>query len=76
MKWSIFISMEDLNLNCKKKMKTKEKIDVYEITFRDEFPATSLEDCYDDLLDYLRECVENQDVTAFNFVNLTKLKVR
>jgi len=57
-------------------MKTKEKIDVYEITFRDEFPATSLEDCYDDLLDYLRECVENQDVTAFNFVNLTKLKVR
>lgn len=57
-------------------MKTKEKIDVYEITFRDEFLATSLEDCYDDLLDYLRECVENQDVTAFNFVNLTKLKVR
>jgi len=70
------MSMENLDSNCKKKMKTKEKIDVYEITFRDEFPATSLEDCYDDLLDYLRECVENQDVTAFNFVNLTKLKVR
>ena len=46
----------------------------YEITFRDEVEAETDEQCYEQLLDYLRECVENEDVTAFAFVNLTELR--
>ena len=44
-------------------MKDKE----YKITFEDNFKGKSEEDCYEKLLDYLKECVVNEDVMAFNF---------
>ena len=45
---------------------------MFEVTFRDEFNVESEEQAYDELLDYLSECVRNQDVTAFTFVKLEK----
>lgn len=46
----------------------------FEVTYRDEYKADSEEEAYDKLLSYLQEVVENQDVTAFTFVNLTKFR--
>lgn len=40
----------------------------YKITFEDIFEGVeSEEQAYDVLLDYLKDCVKNEDVTAFNF---------
>jgi hypothetical protein len=40
----------------------------FEITFKDIFERVENEEqAYDILLDYLKECVENGDVTAFEF---------
>jgi hypothetical protein len=39
----------------------------YEVTFRDIFKANTEEEVYDKLLIYLRDCIINQDVTAFQF---------
>jgi hypothetical protein len=49
-------------------------MNTYEITFRDEVEAETDEQCYEQFLNYLRECVENEDVSAFVFVNLTELR--
>ena len=43
---------------------------VYEVTFREEFFVRDEEQAYDDLLVYLQTCVNNGDVTAFNFHHL------
>jgi hypothetical protein len=43
---------------------------VYEVTFREEFIVRDEEQAYDDLLFYLQSCVNNGDVTAFNFHHL------
>ena len=40
----------------------------YKVSFIDIFEADSEENCYNHLLKYLSECVENKDVTAFNFI--------
>jgi len=40
----------------------------YKITFQDIFDnVETIEQAYDVLLDYLNECVKNEDVTAFEF---------
>lgn len=39
----------------------------YEVTFSDTFEASNEDNAFDKVLDYLKECVENGDVTAFNF---------
>ena len=40
----------------------------FEITFKDVFDGVDNEEqAYDVLLDYLNECVEKGDVTAFDF---------
>jgi hypothetical protein len=41
----------------------------YKIIFNDEIEANSEDDAYDKLLEYLQDCVDNGDVTAFNFVD-------
>jgi hypothetical protein len=46
----------------------------YEITFRDEIEVDSEEEAYDYFLKYLAECVHNQDVTAFQFDDISKYK--
>jgi hypothetical protein len=40
----------------------------YTVTFTMRLGAISEELAYEELLDYLKECVKNEDVTAFNFV--------
>ena len=42
----------------------------YKITFYEEVTAETEEQCYEELLRYLRDCVENEDVSGFEFVNL------
>jgi hypothetical protein len=45
----------------------------FKITFEDFFEGVeSEEQAYDVLLDYLNECVRNEDVTAFNFEEITE----
>ena len=39
----------------------------YKITFTDEFECLNEEHSYETLLNYLKECVQNEDVTAFEF---------
>jgi len=39
----------------------------FNVTFEDVFEAESEEDCYEILLDYLNDCVNYEDVTAFEF---------
>jgi hypothetical protein len=41
----------------------------YKITFNDEIEAETLEDAFDQLLDYLKDCVNMEDVTAFTFTD-------
>jgi len=48
-------------------METKEKTK-YKVTFMDIFESEDLEKCYEQLLDYLTECVENKDVSAFQIL--------
>jgi hypothetical protein len=42
----------------------------YEIVFRDEVEADSIESVYDDFLEYLADCVRDGDVSAFQFYSL------
>jgi hypothetical protein len=45
----------------------------YKITFEDIFEGVeSEEQAYDVLLDYLNDCVKNENVTAFNFKEITE----
>ena len=46
---------------------------LYEITFRDEIEVDNVEDAYDHFLKYLAECVHNNDVTAFQFSDISKI---
>jgi len=39
----------------------------FEIVFRDEVEHESMDECIDVFLDYLRDCVRNGDVSAFQF---------
>ena len=39
----------------------------YKVTFTDEIESESEIGSYDALLNYLKECVINEDVSAFNF---------
>lgn len=41
----------------------------YKIIFNDEIEADCEDSAYDNLLEYLRDCVDNGDVTAFTFVD-------
>jgi hypothetical protein len=44
----------------------------FKVTFEDIFDGVeSEEQAYDVLLDYLNDCVKHEDVTAFNFVEIT-----
>jgi hypothetical protein len=44
----------------------------FKVTFEDIFDGVeSEEQAYDILLDYLNDCVKDEDVTAFNFVEIT-----
>jgi len=40
---------------------------IFKITYKDEWECQNEEHAYETLLDYLKRCVENQDVTAFEF---------
>lgn len=42
----------------------------FEITFVDEFECDDEHDAVDQLINYLRECVNHEDVTAFDFREL------
>ena len=42
----------------------------YEIAFRDEVEHDNLDDCVESLIDYLQECVQNRDVSAFGIYQL------
>jgi hypothetical protein len=42
----------------------------YEIVFRDEVEADSLDSVYDNFLEYLADCVRDGDVSAFQFYKL------
>ena len=42
----------------------------YEIVFRDEVEHKDIHECIDAFLDYLNECVKNNDVSAFQFYKL------
>jgi hypothetical protein len=46
----------------------------FKVTFIDEFESESFEDCCDELLIYLSQCVDNKDVTAFDLVQLSNNK--
>ncbi len=39
----------------------------FNVTFKDMLEAESEEDCYEQLLIYLEDCVKYEDVTAFEF---------
>lgn len=39
----------------------------YKVTFQDEIEAETIEDAFDQLLEYLKDCVNMGDVTAFTF---------
>ena len=39
----------------------------FKITYNDEFECLNEEHAYETLLNYLKECVDNQDVCAFGF---------
>lgn len=41
----------------------------YKIVFNDIIEADSEDEAYDELLQYLQNCVDNSDVTAFTFVD-------
>ena len=41
----------------------------YKVSFTDEIDASSPEQAYDLLLNYLKECCEFEDVTAFTFTD-------
>lgn len=43
---------------------------VFEIVFRDEVEAESIESVYDNFLEYLADCVRCGDVSAFQFYEL------
>lgn len=45
----------------------------YTVTFKMRLGAISEELAYDALLDYLKECVENEDVTAFDFIEVGRV---
>ena len=40
----------------------------YKVSFQDEFEAETPEEAYKILLEYLKDCVEYEDVTGFCFV--------
>jgi hypothetical protein len=44
------------------------------VTFKDTIAAETEENAYDKLLDYLRETVRFEDVTAFDFKEIRKSK--
>lgn len=46
----------------------------YTITFKDTIDAETEEQAYDKLLEYLKKCVDNGDVTAFNFDKMEVIK--
>jgi|TARA_R110000824_G_scaffold64128_1_gene167813 hypothetical protein len=47
---------------------------IFKITYNDEFECIDEEHAYETLLDYLKECVENQDVCAFGFEEVSSDK--
>ena len=46
----------------------------FKVTFTDVFEAEAEEDCYEQLLEYLRGVVHFEDVTAFEFEEAYKPK--
>ena len=48
-------------------MKTKK---TFVVTFHDHFEGETEEQCYDQLLEYLKNCVNDGDVCAFSFKEL------
>jgi len=42
----------------------------FEIVFRDEVEHESLDECIDEFIEYLTECIRNGDVSAFQFYEL------
>lgn len=48
----------------------------FKVKFIDYFEAETEEDCYKKLLDYLKECVEMEDVMAFEFNEVKERKVK
>ena len=48
----------------------------FKITFCDDFEAKDELNAYDELLSYLRECVEMEDVTAFGFEEVNDDRTR
>jgi len=42
----------------------------FEIVFRDEVEHESMDECIDVFLEYLKDCVETGDVSAFQFYEL------
>jgi hypothetical protein len=45
----------------------------YEITFRDEVEHENIDECVASFLEYLQECVENGDVSAFGIYKLEEV---
>ena len=41
----------------------------YKITFQDEIEASSVEEAFEVLLSFLRDCVVNEDLTPFAFID-------
>jgi len=41
----------------------------YKVIFRDVIEAETLDDAFDQLLEYLKDCVNMEDVTAFTFTD-------
>jgi 3-hydroxyacyl-CoA dehydrogenase len=50
---------------------------LFEISFYEEVKAEKVEDVYEWLLTYMKQCVRNEDVEAFNFneVSDTGIKI-
>jgi len=47
---------------------------LYEITFRDEIEVDNEEEAYDHFLKFLAECVHNNDVSTFQFFDISMFK--
>ena len=45
---------------------------IYKVTFQEFFFANTEEEAYDELIEYLRDVVKYQDVTAFDFTEVKK----
>ncbi len=52
--------------------RTGNNMKTFEVSFEDNFKAENEEECYEELLQYLKDCVRNSDVTAFKFKEVEK----